>query len=379
MCHPNKLLRPQQGFTVVELLVAATIGLILLAGVIQIFVANRQTYTLQEASAYVQESGRFAMEFLSKDVRMAGFMGCPVQSTTNNLDPTKGNAASRLALGDSGSSVFDGANSFVGYRYDGTYPADLTTYGLTSDLVVDGTDIIVIKRANACAGGDIVCHNNSSNPGKTCPGVTGNVNSAEYKIADNTSCNIQQNDIVLITNCQTADIHAVTNNPSGTIHVTIAHGANLNSSPKLTNSYGPGSAIYKMSSTIYYIGFGTSGAPALFRCTISRMTDTCATAALREELVEGVYEMDVVYGVDTDGPDPVTNSLSPRRYVSAADVAATEWDNVAAARLTFRTRSTQDAVTRQAATYSYDGDNAVSDRRLRRDFSTTITLRNRVK
>lgn len=372
-----KLLSSQHGMTVVEMLVASAIGLILLAGAMQIFLANRQTYALQEASAYVQETGRFGMEFLTRDLRMAGFMGCKPRKITNNLDPSKGKAASHFALGNNGSLTFDGTGSFVGYRYnaaDTDLPAALKSYGLTADLVMKGTDVMVVKRASACPGADIVCHNNQSSGSKPCS--NGSVSSAQYKIADNSACQIEQDDILMISDCQNADIHAVTNTPNGTVFVNIAHGANGNLTPKLANSYGPGAAVYRMSATVFYIGFvnGDANSPALFRCTISGIEDTCATAAQREPLVDGIYAMTIDYGEDTDGTGS-TGRLTPTQYRPAGSVTA--WDSVAAARVTLSTRSARDNITREASNYTYNGS-AVSDRRLRRNFSTTVSLRNRV-
>lgn len=368
----------QRGMTVVEILIASAIGLILLAGAMQIFLSNRQTYALQEASAYVQESGRFGMEFLARDLRMAGFTGCKPRKVTNNLDPNKGNTQSYFALGQNGTMWFGSTGTFVGYRYgaaDTDLHADLTSYGLSADMVMKGTDILVMKRANACPGADIVCHNNQQSGNKPCPG--GSISSAQYKIADNSACQIKQNDILMITDCQNADIHAVSNTPNGTVFVNIAHGANVNKTPKLANSYGPGASVYKMNATIYYIGFvnNDKNSPALFRCTISGIQDSCATAAKREPLVDGIYAMTVQYGVDTDGGGS-TGRLTPTQYMPGTSVG-TSWDSVAAARVTLSTRSARDNVTREASNYTYDGE-VVSDRRLRRNFSTTISLRNRV-
>lgn len=353
----------QYGLTIIEMMVAMVIGLILLAGMLQIFLGNRQSYRLQEASAAVQESVRFASEFVTHDVRMAGYLGCVTNITpVNNVDTSKHDPAKKL---NDSTGLFTAAGSLRGYSYNGTFPADLATLGLSAAQVVKGTDIIVIQRAESCPGGDIVCHNNSSTPGKTCPGVSGYVNSAEYKIADNRACNVQQNDIVLITNCTTADIHAVTNNPNGSIHVTIAHGASLNKSPKLSNSYGAGSAMQRMTAMAYYIGFGASGEPALFRYRLE------GAAFVSEELVEGIYDMDILYGHDTD------NDGVPNRYVTADDLAVADWDAVVATRFTFRSRSPQDNVLSQAGEYTYNGA-SISDRRLRREFTTSIAIRNRI-
>ncbi|MCR4300973.1 MAG: prepilin-type N-terminal cleavage/methylation domain-containing protein, partial [Sulfuricaulis sp.] len=80
--------RTEGGFTIVELLVAVTIGLIILAGLSQLFATSRGTYKLDEGLSRMQETGRFAFEFISKDVRMAGYSGCLNKSITvkNNLN-----------------------------------------------------------------------------------------------------------------------------------------------------------------------------------------------------------------------------------------------------------------------------------------------------
>lgn len=358
----------QYGFTIIEIMVAVTIGLILMAGVSNIFLANRTTYRLQEGSANVQENGRFGMEFLTRDVRMTGFVGCASPKTvalTNNLCTTPGTGGCFLST-DAGNTVlqFDGTNALMGYTYDGTFPSQLTNLGLSSTDVVQGTDVLYIQHATACEGGDVVCHNNQSSGTKSCPG--GAVNAANYQIADNSECQIQQNDILLVSNCVTADIHGVTNNPSGTNDVTITHGSNLhrNSPPRLSNSYGEGSAIYKMTAELYYIGFGASGEPALFRRVLR------SSNLVSEELVEGIYGMDIEYGEDTNN-DAIAN-----RYVEATDV--TDWADVINLRITLHARSIQDNITTNDNTYPYNGAN-VTDRRLRRDFTSTITIRNRVK
>jgi type IV pilus assembly protein PilW len=62
-----------RGFSVIELLVAMTIGLILTVIIAQLFVSTRQTYTAQEEQARMQESGRFALEMLARELRQAGY------------------------------------------------------------------------------------------------------------------------------------------------------------------------------------------------------------------------------------------------------------------------------------------------------------------
>lgn len=63
----------QSGFSLVEIMIALLIGLFLLGGILQMFSASQQTYRMQSNLARLQENGRFALDFLSRDIRMAGY------------------------------------------------------------------------------------------------------------------------------------------------------------------------------------------------------------------------------------------------------------------------------------------------------------------
>lgn len=66
----------QQGMTLIEIMIALLIGAFLLGGILHIFINSKQTYRMQEGLSRMQENGRFAMSFLERDIRMAGFWGC---------------------------------------------------------------------------------------------------------------------------------------------------------------------------------------------------------------------------------------------------------------------------------------------------------------
>ena len=67
--YNNKL----RGFTLVEIMVAITIGLLMLAGILQISQANKQSNRLQRNMGYVQENIRTAMDLLARDIKQAGY------------------------------------------------------------------------------------------------------------------------------------------------------------------------------------------------------------------------------------------------------------------------------------------------------------------
>ena len=66
----------QRGFSLIELMVAMTLGLILMGGVISIFQSTKVTYNTNEKTARLQENGRVALDFLTHDLRSAGYLGC---------------------------------------------------------------------------------------------------------------------------------------------------------------------------------------------------------------------------------------------------------------------------------------------------------------
>ena len=64
-----------RGLSLIELLVAITIGAILVFGATQVYVDSRNTYAVNEATARLQETARYAMSVLEPDIRMSNYWG----------------------------------------------------------------------------------------------------------------------------------------------------------------------------------------------------------------------------------------------------------------------------------------------------------------
>ena len=62
----------QAGLTLVEIMVALTLGLIVLLAIGSIYIGSRQTYRVQEDNARLQEAGRYALEVIGRSIRQAG-------------------------------------------------------------------------------------------------------------------------------------------------------------------------------------------------------------------------------------------------------------------------------------------------------------------
>ena len=121
----------------------------------------------------------------------------------------------------------------------------------------------------------------------------------------------------------------------------------------------------------FYIAAGANGANALF-CDNTGTVGPLGMVTGPVELASDVENMQILYGEDTD-LDATAN-----RYLPASDVAS--FDNVVSVRVAILVRSTnQVAASVNTSTYDLLGTvfDPVDDRRLRRMYTSTITLRNR--
>lgn len=72
--------RQQHGFSLVELMVALTISLILLAGILQILLGNRQSMAVQRTEAELQDNARLARFVTERIIARAGYRVDPGKS-----------------------------------------------------------------------------------------------------------------------------------------------------------------------------------------------------------------------------------------------------------------------------------------------------------
>lgn len=351
--------RNQKGMTLIEILIAMLMGIFLLAGVLQIFLNTKQTYRMQEGLSRLQENGRFAMEFISQDVRMAGFFGC----LSNNFNI----ANVENELNDQTNFAWDISTPLMGYD-------NITnSFAVISNVVV-GTDVIAMRGLFG-DGVPLIAPYSDSSQMFVDPAFN-----ADCPSGSATTCH--EGEILMVTDCTQGTIFQATNttNIGGGTGVNVVHSANNtftpgnDSPPTFNKSYGPGSQIAKLNTYAYYIRLNPGNQPALYRSELT--TSGNATNAMSaQELVEGIEDMQIVYGVDTDADG------TPNAYLTANDVTAANWARVVSVRISLLARTIDDNLSASAVPYDYNGisDITPGDRRLRRAFTTTIALRNRLR
>ena len=61
-----------KGFSIVELMIALALGSLITLAAVQLFSTNQRTFQLQQGLTDVQEQGRFALDYISRDLRLMG-------------------------------------------------------------------------------------------------------------------------------------------------------------------------------------------------------------------------------------------------------------------------------------------------------------------
>lgn len=333
----------QRGLSLIEIMVALTVSLVLMAGVIQIFLGNKQTYTLGQGVARMQETGRFTITALSQDLRMAGYQGCADPKTIAatvqaNPSPTADPAATALLGYEGGASSWSPALGFTAPSVN------------NSDVVAvqhgSGTVAALAVGGMASAGADVPL---SANPG-----------------------GLEAGDLAVIADCGAVDLFRISS-VSGN---DLAHASTHNISADLTRPYAEEATVMRFLDNAYYVDdsgrTNAAGQPVL---SLYRRDVSGASV----ELVEGVENLQVLYGERL--------ASGNIRYTTADNVG--DMQSVVTVRVGLLVSSVDPARDTNDAGSGAAGCTAgywvldtcvppaANDRRLRRVFTTTVTLRNR--
>lgn len=333
----------QKGMSLIELMVGMTLGLFLVLAIVVYLVSSKTSYVNEEELGRVQENARFAMELLSQDIRNVGFGGCAaISSVAPNViadDVTNG------AVNFDNDSVLEGYDYVNGTTWSPALPAYI------SASVNAGTDAIFIQYATAC---DTY--------------LVGNLNSvnANIQIFAPNDCDLDPGDVVVISDCEATDVFRATTVSNGPSKETIAHANNMNSTNKLSKAYQEDAELLGITAKVFFIKDNDRGIASLYQMDVY--------GNVEQELVEGIENMQFRYGVDTDA-DGSANIYQTGTQIEAN--AGYGWGNVVSVRVSILARSIV-AAAQDRETYWFDGASTASgDLFLRREFMSTIKLRNR--
>jgi len=335
----------QAGLSLIELMIAITIGLFLLVGLVSVFATSNQTYLDLSRAAQQIENGRFAVQVLSDDIAHAGFYGRYSQPgtlppgpglpdpcvKTVTIPPLPAPPAPQL-------STLQLAMALPIQGYDGptlaTLPADLSVC-LPDANHLAGTDVLVIRRADSTMSTGDAAHGLATDPAATLTAgniyLQANADSGVAPVIAVATGN-QAND-------ETPPLFSLKNKDPGPplifapvrrYHVHIYFVA-------------PCSVPADGTSVCVNDGTDDNGAPIP---TLKRIELTSTGVMSVIPLVEGIENFQVDYGIDTD-----KDGVPDGAYITAPTLA--NFADVVAVRISVLARNIQPS-SGPADTKSYD-------------------------
>jgi type IV pilus assembly protein PilW len=381
------------GFSLVELMVAITLGLLLIGGMIQLFSSTKVTFNTNDALARVQENGRFALSQLKRDLRAVGdasFCGGDIE-LTNHLNQDCSEFDDDTIFGNTGISGWE--YSGTGRTDDFDVPADLDPSGTSAGdwSTIGGGGLPEALAGRVAPGSDVLIVRTFAPTGYIIDQVSNN-----NRIALDTRADCQQpgcrdprpGELILVTNCATgADLFQQSKAQS------LESGLrkpNMNCSSQGPGNKPPGpnpwstqydesAQVFSIGQSAYFVGYSAErDQPGLYRLDLAR--DEAV------ELVEGVESMQVLYGFSNDSASGGTGQTVDA-WLAADEIPAGGMGQVIAARVALMLRSPEAADPDRSGTAVelFSEDDALKtvlvspgDGRIRHAFSTTVALRNQM-
>lgn len=369
------------GFTLVELLVAMGLGLILTLAVSSVYLFTKSAFSRQDQLASLQQSVRTAFEYLATDARVAGHLGCYTGDAVAPTGLPATDLRTNFALGIEGYEYTTGGT----YTLGSLSPANTTTAtNFNTNIDANGTLTIPLTGTDsdgATPGSDVlIIRSVVGNPLRLKADVAGATKNISIESVASGKCSNGTTDKVsgfcigsygLVASCAKARLFSVSAAASsGAITAVNNVGDDFVKEQ---------SEVFPLQTIVYYVKQSSSlTTTSLYRKVY---TGDPATGAETQELIEGVENMQLSYGVDTSPlvADGVIESYQPANAVG-------DWKRVVAVRLSLLVRAA-DPVPGDVAvpasgvvgdvTVTYPSGTSVRkyDRRV---FTTTVALRNKI-
>jgi len=251
----------QHGFTMVELMIAIGLSAGLLFGVLQIFETNRRSSSIQYALSEVQEGGRFAVEMISRDIRMANTWGCNQNRHGVDLTDTVFEDLTPLPA-PAGVQVQWGRGGVVGRDNVGALTVGTVT-------VEPGTDEFSL-RGSFIIPNAIIRQPYMANPASNIIVAVG--------------ADIPVGTPLVVSSCLSSSLFLNTQTDTVTSGI-IAHAV------PFTRIYEGDATIGRPFTHQYFVGQNGNGGTSLYRIVDNNPAN---------ELVRNVTDMQVLYGIDSD-------------------------------------------------------------------------------
>lgn len=347
----------QQGFSLVELMVATLLGLLISYAVLQIYLAQSQLYKASTSQDLIQSTENALINLITPTVRSAGFCGCGTISTSvSNLNPGGPNPVGTLSTSPTLIAGYSGGTS--SYTITQNNPANSSNAGSWSPSL-DSTLV-----GNVQPGNDVLVVLGSA-PDTYPMGITLiDPGSSSFTVQSTTGTSVAAGQFGAVSDCVKTVIFQITGATATTITHNSGGGVSQNNDSSFPVTFQAGAQFVQLQQTAFFVGQGQGGQSALMRATL------VGNSWSIQPLVPGVEIMKVQYGIGTNGV--VT------RYVTAN--AVTNWSQVYAVRMGFLIagRPGSGSLTTTSYTVLDTQITVPADNRLRHVFEMTIHLRNAI-
>lgn len=277
--------QPQQiGFSLLEFLVAASLGLIVMFAIGKVFLSARHTQAVSEAKARMQEGARLGVDAIQKDIRMAGYMGCVndgARIRNNELFVNLGGSSDRNFNGVSFADNF--SRSIEGFEATGTSPTNSLT--LTGELGGNWTPALPTPLVGKVAHGSDVMVVRYLGPRRArITNYILSASGASVTIDGSVLPSVEGGKTYAISDCNQVSFFKA--NGSGTSFTASGVGGNQSYSTR--TAY-----VYEVTSVAYYVGEDENGSLGLMRHDLNSTSPT-------EGIVNGVVSFQALYAWDTN-------------------------------------------------------------------------------
>lgn len=387
----------QRGFTLIELLISMALGLAVLVAMGSVYVVAKQSFRFQETSGQMLEDANFAMETIARDLRMAGFGGC--SSVTTNTVGAVTTTYPRMGLAASPTAI-TGPNP-LGTVFAGMTAAEVAMRAqpLAPENFIRGFDSI--PSAMFASGSAPTSENTDAiffaagSPRAIAVTATMAAATSPLTIAADPHGWVGNNYHMVVSDCKSSALFVGRVAAGG---LSIGHGTTLgNAADSFPGNYlfGEDAIVTPLEWNFYYVA-KRSGAstPSLYRINYDGNTRDGNPL----EIVANVESVRFHYGENTGGIDTATNAscnlasggatCSPTFQTDAWRTTAasvTDWSRVVAVRVGLMVVSADAAISSDVAApaltllgATYTVPTSATGSRVRKEYSTTVTLRNRI-
>lgn len=374
------------GMTLVELLIALALSLAVLVGLSSVYVAVKQSFRFQENTGRLQEDATFALDAISRELRMAGYGGCSGVKKIVVGAVTTYYPGSVLSSGSP-----DGISGVNPLAQIETSNAEVVLQPLTPPNFVRGFDNVPNAMFSSGAepatnGTDSLWFSGGSMESVAVSAPMGATSSPLTIATDPYGWrNAVPNSGVynmIVSDCTSSSVFAGKVSVAGGV-TTIAHDTTLGNSADTFSSahlFGTDAIVNLLRWNFFYVATRPGAStPSLYRVTFNGNSRLAA-----EEIVSNVESMQLHYGENTELDALGAPTLQADQWrTTAASVA--DWSRVVAVRVGLMMVSADDnanpGVTLATPTLlgqAYTLPTGASAKRLRKEFSTTVVLRNSV-